>query len=166
MTFEIHTTRVESLLKWVQQHALDQYPFLSSCCGLEFAAAAAPANRQAMALPKASPRQADLLVVVGTVTERQAPTLRRIYEQMGDPKWVIAFGACAATGGMYQNYAVVPGADQVVPVDVYVPGCPPRPEQFAWAVSALRSQIAGQPPRTAAALVAIRPYNTSFKPKP
>ena len=79
--------------------------------------------------PRFSPRQADLLIVVGTITERQGPVLRRIYEQMCEPKWTIAFGVCASTGGFYQNYSTMPGADQCIPIDVYIPGCPPRPEQ-------------------------------------
>ncbi|MCG5054421.1 MAG: NADH-quinone oxidoreductase subunit NuoB [Myxococcales bacterium] len=144
----VHTSRLASVVAWARQHSLDQYPFLSACCGIEFMASVghgSDAARFGVALPKASPRQADLLVVVGTVTERQAPVVQRIYEQMPAPKWVIAFGACASSGGPYQNYAVVPGVDQVVPVDVYVPGCPPGPEQFGWALAQLRAQIAGSP---------------------
>lgn len=179
MQLEVHATRLEALANWVRQLSLDPYPFLSACCGIEFMAGAAGGEggaRLGVALPKASAGQADLLVVVGTLTERQAPTLRRLYDQMGDPKWVIAFGACAATGGMYQNYAVVPGVDQIVPVDVYVPGCPPRPEQFAWAIERLRARIHGQspPPEPAGSpppLVAIRPgplaaKGLGRKPKP
>ncbi|HCU25698.1 MAG TPA: NADH-quinone oxidoreductase subunit B [Deltaproteobacteria bacterium] len=79
-------------------------------------------------LPRFTPRQADLLMVIGTVTMRQAPILKRVYDQMADPKWVMAFGACASTGGFYDNYATLPGIDRVIPVHVYVPGCPPRPE--------------------------------------
>lgn len=151
MLLEVHTTRLEALEAWSRQHSLDQYPFLSACCGVEFMATVGHgSSRFGFALPKASPRQSDLLVVVGTITERQAPALRRVYEQMGDPKWVIAFGACASSGGIYQNYAVLPGADQVIPVDVYVPGCPPRPEQFLGALKLLRLQIEnknrGMPP--------------------
>lgn len=145
MQLEFHTTRLDAAVAWARQHSLDQYPFLSACCGVEFMATVGHgSSRFGFALPKASPRQADLLVVVGTVTERHAPALRRVYEQMGDPKWVIAFGACASSGGLYQNYAVVPGADQVIPVDVYVPGCPPRPEQFLGALKQLRALIDGQ----------------------
>jgi NADH-quinone oxidoreductase subunit B len=145
MQLEVHTTRLDELVAWSRQHSLDQYPFLSACCGVEFMATVGHgSSRFGFALPKASPRQSDLLVVVGTITERQAPALRRVYDQMGDPKWVIAFGACASTGGLYQNYAVLPGADQVIPVDVYVPGCPPRPEQFLGALKQLRLQIENQ----------------------
>jgi len=91
--------------------------------------------------PCFSPRQADLLIVVGTITERQGPVLRRIYEQMCEPKWTIAFGVCASTGGFYQNYSTMPGADQVVPVDVYIPGCPPRPEQVLDGLIMLQERI-------------------------
>ena len=92
-------------------------------------------------LPRFSPRQADLLIVVGTITERQGPVLRRIYDQMCEPKWVIAYGVCASTGGFYQNYSAMPGADQVIPVDVYIPGCPPRPEQMLDALVMLQERI-------------------------
>jgi len=174
MELEVHTTRLDALVSWARQHSLDQYPFLSACCGVEFMATVGHgSSRFGFALPKASPRQSDLLVVVGTITERQAPALRRVYEQMGDPKWVIAFGACACSGGLYQNYAVLPGADQVIPVDVYVPGCPPRPEQFLAALKQLRLQIEnqarGRPPAIPSlsanpqTLVRIRP-SKSTKP--
>ena len=94
-------------------------------------------------LPRFTPRQADLLMVIGTVTVRQGPILRRVYEQMAEPKWVMAFGACASTGGFYDNYATLPGIDRIVPVDVYVPGCPPRPEGVLDALMALQRKIQG-----------------------
>jgi NADH-quinone oxidoreductase subunit B len=92
--------------------------------------------------PRFSPRQADLLWVVGTISQRQAPVLRRVYEQMCDPKWVIAFGTCASCGGFYDNYATVPGIDKVIPVDVYIPGCPPRPEAVIDGLLLLQDKIA------------------------
>jgi len=91
--------------------------------------------------PRFSPRQADMLMVVGTISERQAPVLKRIYEQIAEPKWVIAFGVCASSGGFYQNYATLPGIDQVIPVDVYIPGCPPRPEAVLDALIMLQDKI-------------------------
>jgi NADH-quinone oxidoreductase subunit B len=103
-------------------------------------------------LPRFSPRQADLLMVIGTVTCRQAPILKRVYEQMAEPKWVMAFGACASTGGFYDNYTTVAGIDRIVPVDVYVPGCPPRPENVLDALMALQRKIQGEKQQIGAAL--------------
>ena len=123
---------LESAVNWARKFSLFNYPFVTACCGMEFMSTAAPKYdiaRFGAEFPRFSPRQSDLLIIVGTITERQGPALRRIYEQMCEPKWVIAFGVCASTGGFYQNYSTMPGADQVVPVDVYIPGCPPRPEQ-------------------------------------
>jgi NADH-quinone oxidoreductase subunit B len=126
------TTRLEDLLAWARKYSLFQYPFVTACCGMEFMSLNGPRYdglaRFGAEAPRFSPRQADLLWVVGTITQRQAPALRTIYEQMADPKWVIAFGTCASCGGFYDNYTTVPGTDKIIPVDVYVPGCPPRPE--------------------------------------
>lgn len=125
------TTRLDDLLNWARKYSLFQYPFVTACCGMEFMAVAGPRydmSRFGAEAPRFSPRQADLLWVVGTVSQKQAPALKRIYEQMTDPKYVLAFGTCASCGGFYDNYATVPGIDKVIPVDVYVPGCPPRPE--------------------------------------
>ena len=132
MGLELHTSMLESAVNWARKFSLFNYPFVTACCGMEFMSTAAPKYdiaRFGAEFPRFSPRQSDLLIIVGTITERQGPALRRIYEQMCEPKWVIAFGVCASTGGFYQNYSTMPGADQVVPVDVYIPGCPPRPEQ-------------------------------------
>ncbi|MCC6214332.1 MAG: NADH-quinone oxidoreductase subunit NuoB [Polyangiaceae bacterium] len=125
------TTRFEDLLHWAQKYSLFMYPFVTACCGMEFMSVSGPRydfSRFGSEAPRFSPRQADLLWVVGTITQRQAPVLKRIYEQMADPKWVLAFGTCASVGGFYDNYACVPGIDKIVPCDIYVPGCPPRPE--------------------------------------
>ena len=131
-------------LGWARKYSLFQYPFVTACCGMEFMSVAAPKYdiaRFGAEFPRFSPRQADLLIIVGTITERQGPALRRIYEQMCEPKWVVAFGVCASTGGFYQNYSTMPGADQAIPVDVYIPGCPPRPEQVLDGLIMLQERI-------------------------
>ncbi len=132
MGLELTTTRLEKAVAWGQKFSLFTYPFVTACCGMEFMSVAAPKYdiaRFGAEFPRFSPRQSDLLMIVGTISEKQGPALKRVYEQMAEPKWVLAFGVCASTGGFYQNYTAMPGADQVVPVDVYIPGCPPRPEQ-------------------------------------
>ncbi|MFT3917039.1 MAG: NADH-quinone oxidoreductase subunit B [Anaeromyxobacteraceae bacterium] len=134
-------------LGWARKYSLFQYPFVTACCGMEYmtvASARYDVDRFGAALPRFSPRQADLLMVVGTVNVKQAPILRRIYEQMADPKWVIAFGVCASSGGFYDNYATVQGIDRIVPVDVYIPGCPPRPEQVLDGIMLLQKKIQDQ----------------------
>ena len=116
------TTKFEALLHWAQKYSLFQYPFVTACCGMEFMSMASPRfdmARFGAEAPRFSPRQADLLWVVGTISQRQAPALRRIYEQMADPKWVLAFGTCASCGGFYDNYTTVAGIDLVIPCDVY-----------------------------------------------
>jgi NADH-quinone oxidoreductase subunit B len=147
MSTELTTSRFESALEWARKFSLFTYPFVTACCGMEYMSTAAPKYdiaRFGAEFPRFSPRQADLLLIVGTVTEKMGPVLRRIYEQMAEPKYVIAFGVCACTGGFYQNYNTMPGADQVVPVDVYIPGCPPRPEQVLDGLVLLQERIAKQ----------------------
>ncbi len=125
------TTKFDALLGWARKFSLFQYPFVTACCGMEHMATAGPrydVERFGAGAPRFSPRQSDLMWVVGTITQKQAPALKRIYEQMADPKYVIAFGTCASCGGFYDNYTTVPGIDKVIPVDVFIPGCPPRPE--------------------------------------
>jgi len=125
------TTRLDAMLNWARKYSLFQYPFVTACCGMEFMAVASPRYDMARfgaEAPRFSPRQADVLWVVGTVSQRQGPVLKRIYDQMTEPKWVISFGTCASCGGFYDNYTTIPGIDKVIPVDVYIPGCPPRPE--------------------------------------
>ena len=144
MGINIYTSKVADALNWARKFSLFQYPFVTACCGMEFMATAASKYdiaRFGAEFPRFSPRQADLLIIVGTITERQGPALRRIYDQMCEPKWVMAFGVCASTGGFYQNYSVMPGADQCIPVDVYIPGCPPRPEQVLDALILLQERI-------------------------
>lgn len=137
-------TSLQAAVNWAQKYSLFTYPFATACCAMEFMSTMGSRYdiaRFGAEFPRFSPRQADLLIVIGTITERQAPVLRRIYDQMPDPKWVMAFGVCASTGGFYQNYTVMPGADQVIPVDIYVPGCPPRPEQVLDGLMALQNKI-------------------------
>jgi NADH-quinone oxidoreductase subunit B len=124
-------SKVEFFVNWARKWSLFQYPFVTACCGMEFMSVACShydIARFGAEFPRFTPRQADFLLVVGTISHKQAPILRRVYEQMCAPKWVVAFGACACTGGFYDNYATVQGTDKVIPVDVYIPGCPPRPE--------------------------------------
>jgi len=133
---------------WGRKYSIFQYPFVTACCGMEYMSlqtARYDLDRFGALLPRFSPRQADLLMVVGTINCKQAPILKRIYEQMAEPKWVMAFGVCASSGGFYDNYAVVQGIDRIIPVDVYVPGCPPRPEQVIDAIMLLQDKIQGQP---------------------
>ena len=144
MGFDIYTGKLSEALNWARKYSLFTYPFVTACCGMEFMATAGPKYDMARfgaEFPRFSPRQADLLMIVGTITERQAPALRRIYDQMCERKWVVAFGVCASTGGFYQNYSTTPGADQIVPVDVYIPGCPPRPEQVLDALQLLMDRV-------------------------
>ena len=139
------TSRLQAAIDWAEKYSLFTYPFATACCSLEYMSSLGPVYdvaRLGAEFPRFSPRQADLLCVIGTICERQAPVLRRVYDQMVEPKWVMAFGVCACTGGFYQNYAVTPGIDQIVPCDVYVPGCPPRPEQFIDGLQVLQRMIA------------------------
>jgi NADH-quinone oxidoreductase subunit B len=125
------TTKADAVVNWARKYSMFLYPFVTACCGMEFMSVAGPRydlDRFGCALPRFSPRQADLLMVVGTITHRQGPILKKVYDQMAEPKWVMAFGACTCSGGPYNNYAVVQGIDTIIPVDIYVPGCPPRPE--------------------------------------
>jgi NADH-quinone oxidoreductase subunit B len=136
--------KAQPAVNWARKNSLFQYPFVTACCGMEFMSVSCSRYdiaRFGAEFPRFSPRQADLLIVVGTVVQKQAPVLRRVYDQMADPKWVVAFGACASTGGFYQNYAVVDGIDRIVPVDVYIPGCPPRPEQVLDGLMMLQEKI-------------------------
>lgn len=138
------TTRAREVLAWAQKYSLFMYPYVTACCGMEFMAVSGPRfdfSRFGSEAPRFSPRQSDLLWVVGTITQRQAPVLKRIYEQMAEPKWVLAFGTCASVGGFYDNYACVPGVDKVIPCDIYVPGCPPRPEAVLDGLMLLQDKI-------------------------
>lgn len=146
-TFDYFTTKKDELVGWARKFSLFPYPFVTACCGMEFMSVSSTlydTDRFGAALPRFTPRQSDLMMVVGTITHKQAPVLKRIYEQMCEPKWVMAFGVCATSGGFYNNYAVVQGIDKIIPVDVYVPGCPPRPEMVIDAIMKLQEQIANE----------------------
>jgi NADH-quinone oxidoreductase subunit B len=139
------TTKVDALLGWARKYSLFAYPFVTACCGMEFMALTSPRfdlARFGAEAPRFSPRQSDLLWVVGTISQRQAPVLKRIYEQMMEPKYVLAFGTCASSGGFYDNYTTVPGIDKIIPTDVYIPGCPPRPEAVMDGLMLLQDRIA------------------------
>ena len=141
----IVTTTVQNLLNWGRQNSLWYFLFATACCGIELMAFGGPkfdADRHGM-VPWASPRQADLMIVAGTINEKMAEDVVRLYNQMAEPRFVIAMGACASNGGpFWTGYNVVDGVDKIVPVDVYVPGCPPRPEALIDAVYRLRAKIA------------------------
>ena len=136
------------LLNISRKYSIWAYQWGLACCAIEMGAAFASPRYDVMRLGvipfPASPRQADLVVIAGTVTDKLAPAVVRLYEQMPDPKWVISMGACASSGGMFNNYAIVQNVDSVVPVDVYVPGCPPRPEALIYAVMQLQKKVRGQ----------------------
>jgi NADH-quinone oxidoreductase subunit B len=137
-------TKLDALANWCRKNSLWPLPFATACCGIEFMATGASkydiARFGAEAM-RFSPRQADLLIVAGRVAMKMLPVLQRIWQQMHEPKWCISMGACASTGGVFDNYAVVQGIDRFIPVDIYIPGCPPRPEQVIQAVIDLQEQI-------------------------
>ncbi len=138
------TGKVEDLLKWSRQRSLWPATFGLACCAIEMMATGGAhydMGRYGMEVFRASPRQADLMIVAGRVSQKMAPVLRQIYDQMMEPKWVLSMGVCASSGGMFNNYAIVQGVDQVVPVDVYAPGCPPGPETLLHAINTLYEKI-------------------------
>jgi NADH-quinone oxidoreductase subunit B len=138
------TARIEDLVKWSRARSCWPATFGLACCAIEMMATGAAhydLARYGMEVFRASPRQADLMIVAGRVSQKMAPVLRQIYDQMMEPKWVISMGVCASSGGMFNNYAIVQGVDQVVPVDVYAPGCPPGPETLMHAILTLHDKI-------------------------
>ena len=139
---------VEKLVNWTRKSSLWPATFGLACCAIEMMTYGAPrydSGRWGQEVFRASPRQADLMIVAGRVSQKMAPVLRQIYDQMAEPKWVLAMGVCASSGGMFNNYAIVQGVDHVVPVDIYLPGCPPRPEMLMNAILELHQQIQDMP---------------------
>jgi NADH-quinone oxidoreductase subunit B len=138
------TTTLERAINWGRTNAMWPMLFGLACCAIEMISTVMPNNdmaRYGMELMRASPRQADLMIVAGRVSRKMAPVLRRLYDQMPEPKWVIAMGDCASCGGIFNNYAIVQGVDEVVPVDVYVAGCPPRPEALMHGILTLHEKV-------------------------
>jgi NADH-quinone oxidoreductase subunit B len=146
-SFEFLTTKKDELVGWARKFSIFPYPFVTACCAMEFMSVSSTiydTDRFGAALPRFSPRQSDLMMVVGTITHKQAPILKKVYEQMCEPKWVMAFGVCASSGGFYRNYATLQGIDKIIPVDIYIPGCPPRPEMVIDGIMRLQDKIAAQ----------------------
>jgi NADH-quinone oxidoreductase subunit B len=141
-------TTVEKLVNWTRKSSLWPATFGLACCAIEMMASGAgryDLARFGMEVFRASPRQADLMIVAGRVSQKMAPVLRQIYDQMPEPRWVLAMGVCASSGGMFNNYAIVQGVDHIVPVDMYLPGCPPRPEMLMDAILKLHHKIQNEP---------------------
>jgi NADH-quinone oxidoreductase subunit B len=141
-------TTVEGLAGYFRKHSLWPATFGLACCAIEMMSTVSPRfdiARFGMEAFRASPRQADLLIVAGRVSQKMAPVLRQVYDQMAEPKWVLAMGVCASSGGMFNNYAIVQGVDHIVPVDIYLGGCPPRPEMLLHAILKLHEKIQQMP---------------------
>ena len=139
---------VEGLAGYFRKASVWPVTFGLACCAIEMMATGAPRydlSRFGMEVFRASPRQADLMIVAGRVSQKMAPVVRQVYDQMAEPKWVLSMGVCASSGGMFNNYAIVQGVDHVVPVDIYLPGCPPRPEMLIDAILKLHQQIQNEP---------------------
>jgi len=138
------TTQLNRVINWARRSSVWPMPFATACCGIELMATACSRfdlARFGAEVMRFSPRQADLLIVAGRVSVKTLPVLQRIYQQMTEPKWVISMGACASSGGMFNNYALVQGVDQVVPVDIYIPGCPPGPQSLMHGILTLHEKV-------------------------
>lgn len=145
---DVVVTRLDAAINWFRKNSLWPMPMGLACCAIELMAAGASRydiSRFGSEVMRFSPRQSDVMIVAGTVTYKMALVVRRLYEQMAEPKWVIAMGACASTGGMYRSYAVLQGVDRILPVDIYVAGCPPRPEALLDALLKLQARVQREP---------------------
>lgn len=145
---EVMVSRADSIINWIRNNSMWPMPMGLACCAIELMATASSRfdiARFGAEVMRFSPRQSDCMIVAGTVTYKMAPHVRRIYDQMAAPKWVIAMGACASSGGMYRSYATLQGVDRIVPVDVYVSGCPPRPEALLDALIKLQGKVKREP---------------------
>ena len=143
----VRLTRLERALDWATSLSPSPYRVATSCCGMSLAQGGDVFEALGSGPPAVSPRSADLLIVAGSLTRKQVPLLREIHERMVAPRWVIAWGACAISGGLYDNYATIRGLSEILPVDVHVVGCPPAPEDFRGALGILRDRVAGNPRR-------------------
>jgi len=145
---EVVVSRADAIINWIRTNSMWPMPMGLACCAIELMASASSRfdiARFGAEVMRFSPRQSDCMIVAGTVTYKMAPQVRRIYDQMAAPKWVIAMGACASSGGMYRSYATLQGVDRIVPVDVYVSGCPPRPEALLDALMKLQAKVRREP---------------------
>jgi len=164
---DVIVSRADAVINWIRRHSVWPMPMGLACCAIELMAAGGSRfdiSRFGMEVMRFSPRQSDCMIVAGTVTYKMAQVVRRIYDQMAEPKWVVAMGACASTGGMYRSYAVLQGVDRVVPVDVYISGCPPRPEALLDGMIKLQEKIKNE--TSTRDLLRDRPVKTAIGPLP